>query len=341
MNTDLLSLTIPKVKLDAVRKALTATFGTIQVEDIQMVTGGMSSALVYKIRVNNAVYLLRLTMAINELSDPVRHFTCMNLAAEHGIAPKVYYTNSDDAVSITGFINAKPMKELFSVLHDPAKFSAIISAIHALPLFPELVNFLDGVDGLIQEFKALNILPEDVTAEAFSLYAKIKLVYSIEDSDHVASHNDLNPNNMLFDGEKVWVVDWEAAFRNDRYVDLAIAAQTYTGNAEKEEMLLTSYFTEVDDYKRARFFLMQQVCFMYYSTLSFSVAAKHARIGQLHNADMHVPDLADFRAMLGNGTISLGTYEGSLNYGKVLFNTLLKNMKTDKFAWAIGVITNV
>lgn len=129
------------------------------------------------------------------------------------------------------------------------------------------------------------------------------------------------------------------AFKNDKYVDLAIAAQTYVGNAEKEEMLLRSYFTELDDHKRARFFLMQQVCYMYYATLFFKLADKHLPIDQLHNADMNVPDLADFRAMLGKGTVSLGTYEGLLNYGKVLFATLTKNLKSDKFAWAIALMT--
>ena len=33
----------------------------------------------------------------------------------------------------------------------------------------------------------------------------------------VSSHVDLKPDNMLFDGERVWLVDWQAGFANDRY----------------------------------------------------------------------------------------------------------------------------
>ena len=38
-------------------------------------------------------------------------------------------------------------------------------------------------------------------------------------------HNDpFKPDNMLFEGNRLWLVDWEAAFQNDRYADLAVVA---------------------------------------------------------------------------------------------------------------------
>src|ERR1022692_2472698 len=37
------------------------------------------------------------------------------------------------------------------------------------------------------------------------------------ESNWVSSHNDLTPENSLFDGDRGWLVDWEAAFLNDRY----------------------------------------------------------------------------------------------------------------------------
>jgi len=58
----------------------------------------------------------------------------------------------------------------------------------------------------------------------------------------VSSHNDLKPENVLFDGERVWLVDWEAAFLNDRYHDLAMVANFVVNNSEEEEAYLGTYF---------------------------------------------------------------------------------------------------
>jgi thiamine kinase-like enzyme len=36
----------------------------------------------------------------------------------------------------------------------------------------------------------------------------------------VSCHSDPKPENILFDGQRVWLVDWHAAIVNDRYFDL-------------------------------------------------------------------------------------------------------------------------
>jgi hypothetical protein len=48
------------------------------------------------------------------------------------------------------------------------------------------------------------------------------------DLEIVSRHNDLNPNDILFDGARVWIVDWEGAFAADHYVDLAALANFMT-----------------------------------------------------------------------------------------------------------------
>lgn len=42
----------------------------------------------------------------------------------------------------------------------------------------------------------------------------------------VSAHNDINPRNVLFDGERLWLVDWELAFRNDPLADARLTALT-------------------------------------------------------------------------------------------------------------------
>ena len=100
-----------------------------------------------------------------------------------------------------------------------------------------------AVDGFIQRFQAANILPKGESEELFARYARVFAVYPHHDPDMVSSHNDLfKPDNILFDGHRVWLVDWEAAFPNDRYADLAVVANLVVTNNAEERVYLQEFF---------------------------------------------------------------------------------------------------
>lgn len=50
-----------------------------------------------------------------------------------------------------------------------------------------------------------------MTEELIKQYTRIASVYPQNDEDLVSCHNGLKPENILFDMERVWLVDWEAA----------------------------------------------------------------------------------------------------------------------------------
>lgn len=337
MEQTMLAALLPAAKLSAVKHALQHAFQTTTVDSIALLNGGLSSALVYKLVVAGKPYVLRLVMEINELTDPVRQFACMNIAAAAGIAPAVHYASVADAVTIMDFIETTPLSTYF--VSPEERLLVVVKTIktlHATPLFPKLVNFLDGVDLFIQRFKALALLPEHTTAEHFRYYAQIQQAYPRHDPDLVSSHNDLNPNNMLFDGKQLWLIDWEAAFQNDRYVDLAIAARPFATTEAQETFYLEAYFGEtLDETKRARFFLMQQVCHIYYAMIMLNFAATTKPENIAVDANFDTPRLRDFHALIGAGKVSLAEYAGKLAYGKVLLNEALYHMKTPTFAEAI------
>lgn len=333
---------IPAAKWDAVQTALQAAFHTTTMDSIDLLSGGLSSALVYKIVVGGRPYVLRLLMEIDQLRDPARQFLCMNHAAAAGIAPAVHYANVEDALTITDFIATQPLSKALATPEERLHLLAhTIKAIHALPRFPHLVNFLDGIDLFIQNFQTSALLPASATAEHFSAYAEIQRVYPRHDPDLVASHNDLNPNNMLFDGQQLWIIDWEAAFCNDRYVDLAIAARPFVTNEAQETFYLQAYFGAMPTaYQRARYFLMQQICHLYYAMIMMQMAAAQKPAGVTADPDMDTDRLYDFHNQVGAGTVSLVTYEGQLSYGKTLLNEALHHMRQPTFAAALRTVAS-
>ncbi len=96
---------IPQEKSAAVTRGLREAFGVTDFEDICRLTGGHTSALVFRILVRGRPFLLRIIMRTD---DPTCHFTCMKAAAAAGLAPRVWYTSVEDRLAITDFVDAVP-----------------------------------------------------------------------------------------------------------------------------------------------------------------------------------------------------------------------------------------
>jgi thiamine kinase-like enzyme len=256
----------------------------------------------------------------------------MQTAAEAGIAPRIWYANVEDRILITDFVEAKPFP------HDMALLiSLTLRKLHSLPNFPHprMGSYLDAAEGFIRRFQEAKILPDSATEEVFRRYADLVKVYPRYDSDLVASHNDLKPQNMRFDGNRIWLVDWEAAFLNDQYVDLAIVANFFVKDEAQEESFLRAYFGEpAGEFRRARFFLMRQNLSLFYATLLLLEAS---RSGLTIDADLTtVPDFRNYHQDLISDKIDMMTAEAKLQYGKIHLREALQNMRTPRFEEALA-----
>lgn len=326
---------IPEEKKPAVERALRETFGVNSLEDIRKLTTGLSSALVFRIVVRGRPYLLRVITRTDQMSDPTRQFACMKSGAEAGLAPRVWYANVEDRLSITDFVEARPFSTAEALLRLPAA----LHALHALPPFPKMTiypHYLDAIDAFVQKFQAGKILPESETKELFELYARVASVYPRHDSDLVSCHNDLKPENILFDGDRVWLVDWEAAFLNDRYLDLAVVANFVVMNDAEERIYLRDYFDEEPgEYRLARFYLMRQVAHMSYATI-FLLLGSSGKPIEPHAA---VSSFRDFHNRIWAGEVDLGSAEAKLQYGRVHMNQALHEMRAPRFDHALRVVS--
>ena len=333
---------IPQEKSAAVTRGLREAFGLTAFEDIRRLTRGHTSSLVFRIVVRGSPFLLKIIMRTD---DPTRHFTCMKAAAEAGLAPHVWYTSIEDRIAITDFVEAAP----FPVTDALVRIPAALRTLHALPPFPGVLNHLNtscmflinkgtAVDGFIQRFQAANILPEGESEELLARYAQLAAVYPRHDPDMVSSHNDLfKPDNILFDGHRVWLVDWEAAFLNDRYADLAVVANLVVTNDAEERVYLQEYFGQPpDQYQLARFFLMQQVAHIFYAMAFLLLGSSGRQLNLSENA----PDFRDFHRRIWAGEVNLADNQMKTVYGWVHREQLLQNMRQARFYEAVRIVSD-
>ena len=140
----------------------------------------------------------------------------------------------------------------------------MVRRMHELPLFPAFIPYRDAMAGVIAGLTASGVLPPSVQAQLADLSAQVLAAYPW-DGDLVSSHNDLNPSNIVFDGTRSWIVDWETAFAADRYVDVASLTNWLTSDTAGELVVLEAYFGGTPtDYQRARLYLMRQINRLFY-----------------------------------------------------------------------------
>jgi len=337
----MIPLVIPDDKSAAVARGLRQAFGAEEFEDIRMLTKGQSGALVYRIIVGGSPYLLRI---ITRTQDPTlpQHFTCMKAAAEAGLAPRIWYTSIEDRISITDFVEAVP----FPMAEVLVRMPAALRTLHSLPPFPRRVDHLNtscmfllnkgpALDGFIQSLRAANILSEDEFGQLLAWHAQLAAVYPRSESDMVSSHNDLyKPDNVLFDGHRVWLVDWEAAFLNDRYADLAVYANLIVSNEAEERVYLQEYFGQMpDEYQQARYFLMQQLAHMFYGPAFLWLGSKSKPV----DWSAAVPEFTDFHRRIWAGDVNVTDNDTKVVYGRIHWERLLQNMRKGRFEEALKI----
>jgi thiamine kinase-like enzyme len=329
---------LPQEHIAAVTRGLNEAFGVAAFDDIHDLTERPGSNRAFRIVVQGSAYLLRIN---TRPGDMPRQFTCMRAAAEAGLAPRVLYTNADDRISITDFVPTVPLPAADALRRVPAA----LRDLHGLPPFPVahfnttctfLLNKGPALDGLLEKFRVSNVMPKEDLEELLSQYARIAKAYSSLDPDLAPSHNDLfKPDNILFDGSRLWLVDWEASFQNDRYVDLAAAANMLVGNDAEEQIYLQEYFgTPPAPHQAARFYLMRQLAHIFYTLAFLSLSSA----GEPVDWSEPVPAYNDFQQRFWTREVALTDNKSKIVYGRVHWEQLRHNLRQPRFDATLRIV---
>jgi hypothetical protein len=90
-------------RADSARAALATAFGRARIGPIVALSGGATTASVYRIEVGEQRYLLRIEGQPSPLRNP-HQYVSMRIAAEAGIAPKILYVDETARIVVADFI---------------------------------------------------------------------------------------------------------------------------------------------------------------------------------------------------------------------------------------------
>jgi aminoglycoside phosphotransferase (APT) family kinase protein len=324
---------IPESHRDNARSALAEAFGPGKEALVQPVVGGASGALTYRIEVNGKPYLIRLETRRGPLRNP-HQYTCMKIVADAGIAPPLQYANDSAGVAILDFIEKRPLRDYPGGALGLATAAGRLAAqLQQTPAFPELGDYraiLDRMLGYLQRMFAPGLLEPHVEA-----FQRIRAAYPWDSANHVSSHNDPNPGNILFDGQRLWLIDWETSYRNDSMTDIAILTDNFAQTPELEEALLRAWLgRQPDQSVRARLMLMRKLTRLYYAGILLATSMTTAAVEPLN--DLSAPTPAEFRALIVSGQPKIGSFETKNLLGKMMLAGFLDGAQTEGFERALN-----
>jgi len=150
----------------------------------------------------------------------------------------------------------------------------------------------------------------------------------------VSSHNDPVPNNILFDGKRLWLIDWESAYRNDPLVDVAIVLDSLARSPELQDVLLRAWLGRAaDEAVRARLLLVRALTRLYYAGVLLSASALTPRA--MPDNDLSAPTVAEFELAARDGRVKPGAPETKHVLGKMFLASFFSGVAPPGFDSAI------
>lgn len=270
---------LPADRREAVRAAIAAAFPGQTVAARPAPLPGGLSARTWRIEVGGRYRVLRLEGPPNPLRDPVRAYACLQAAATAGLAPAVHWADAQAGILLLDHVEGRP---LASFAGGPPALAAalggLVARLQRLPAFPPLMPFPDLVARLFGFVHQSPLFAAGVLDPVAERFEELRAQLARDPMPSAPAHNDPNPQNLLYDGERLWLIDWETAFQGDPLTDIAIVADSFAKTPELETALLDAWAngigTSVTVTLRERLQSMRLLTRLWYASLLLSGAAR-------------------------------------------------------------------
>jgi Ser/Thr protein kinase RdoA (MazF antagonist) len=313
---------LPAAERHTARSTISAVLGAAALASVRPVTGGVSGAFVFLVEASSRRFVLRVEGPASPLRNP-HQYVSMRIAAEAGIAPRLHYLNADDRVVIMDFIEDRPFETYPGGRRALAQaIGTMLGELQTLPLFPSFVDYPEIVNRLWTHVCKAGLFADGLLDAASQRLVHIREAYAPRAEKYLSSHNDVLPRNVLFDGKRLWLIDWENGYRNDPLVDLATALDNFAPSLEFEEVLMLAWLGhEPDILLRHRLALVRALTRLFYAGVLFSASARGPRARP--DSSISALTSAEFERAIRDGRLLAGTPETSHVLGKMFLASFL------------------
>ncbi|MBS0548190.1 MAG: phosphotransferase [Proteobacteria bacterium] len=171
-------------------------------------------------------------------------------AFEAGLSPEVVH--EAPGITVLRFIESRTFVEE-DLRRDAARVVALLKTCHR-----EVGRRLHGAANVFWVFHVIRDYVRAIDGDAKYVALADRLEAAQVPMPIVFGHNDLLPGNLLDDGHRLWLIDWEYAGFGTAMFDLANLSSNGAFSAADDTALLALYFDgKADDRLRASFVAMK------------------------------------------------------------------------------------
>ena len=332
---------IPVDRREAATCVLAEVFGTKPVSALEAISGGASGARIYRVEVADRAYLLRLEASHGgPLHNVPRAYAGMSQAASAGVAPRLYHADASLGVAVMDFLIERPIVQFPGGPQNLlASLGDLIARVHEIqpPFAPPRVDYPMLVEYMLGALNSSGVFSDGLLARHLEGLSRIRAAYRPDETPG-SSHNDPNPRNIIFDGERLWLIDWELAFRNDPMIDIAIVANDFAQTQAFADVLLGHCVRREPDARlRARLVLARQLVRAFYASIMIG-AARFA--GRPTSDDLEAPSPDEFLAAVTQGRLKTGSAQLAYTYGKMFLAAFRAGLDAPEFEDALATASS-
>ncbi len=329
---------LPAERRELVRAALHAALGSSVALTVEPLAGGASGASLFRLHANGTSLVLRLEGPRSPLRNP-HQYACMQIAAEAQVAPRLHYVDAENGIAIMDFVDAEPLAKYPGGPQElAAALGRLVAQLHATPRFPALHDYPTFLAHVVEALSRPGFFAAGLIAPHRKLFEKIREAYPWGSSGLVSSHNDPNAQNVIFDGRRLWLVDWETAYCTEPLIDVAILAENFAPAPELETALLEGWLGQAADAElRARLLLMRLLSRLYYAGLLLGIARQRAPRSE-PDSSLGAPTPAEFGAAVAQGRLAPRSAEMLYTLGKMLLAGFLRGADGPELERALAIV---
>jgi thiamine kinase-like enzyme len=212
--------------------------------DVQPLAGGLTNQN-YRVTVGDRSYVARLSSPSGSLLaiDRVAEHANSVAAAASGVAPAVAGYSAEASVLVVEWIEGRTLTEL--EVRDDANLPRIAGACRRLHAGPRFVSDFDMFDIQRRYLEVVRErgfrLPERYL-DFMPLVREIRTALAARPVPTVPCNNDLLAANLIDDGSRIWLIDYEYSGNNDPYFELGNLWSESNLDVTQLERLVAAYF---------------------------------------------------------------------------------------------------
>jgi thiamine kinase-like enzyme len=215
--------------------------------------GHMNSA--YVVQVGDARYVVRIPAVASELLVPDRANERRNTvaAAASGVSPQVVEYLDDWQVMVLEYVEGETLTDEAIVMGDRIpRVAGMLRTLHAGPRFRTDFDMFRTAERWLRMCDDGEIATPEGLHERMDRVRRAADALAVRPMDSVPSHNDLSADNIIDDGRRLWLIDFEYSGNNDPCYDIADLASQASLDDDRRALLCEAYFGVADPALLAR-----------------------------------------------------------------------------------------